>query len=139
MAWIVHLNRFASQLIIVAGHFPPPKGMYFDRDNIALPHFSTFFLERSEKEREQAEKLLEYQNMRGGRILLQTIAVSAACSGNKQTPQIPFSFPSIVLNVAEAESGGLERWSGRHVLFSGLPEVSEHVHPGRALPSWQPH
>lgn len=49
-------------------------GMYFDRDDIALPKFSTFFLERSVKEREQAEKLLEYQNMRGGRILLQTIA-----------------------------------------------------------------
>lgn len=50
--------------------------MYFDRDDIALPNFSSFFLERSEKEREHAEKLLEYQNMRGGRILLQTIAVS---------------------------------------------------------------
>ncbi|XP_028989547.1 ferritin, lower subunit-like [Betta splendens] len=49
-------------------------GMYFDRDDIALPNFSGFFLERSSKEREQAEKLLEYQNMRGGRILLQTIA-----------------------------------------------------------------
>ncbi|XP_076008427.1 ferritin, middle subunit [Genypterus blacodes] len=49
-------------------------GMYFDRDDIALPSFSSFFLERSMKEREQAEKLLEYQNMRGGRILLQTIA-----------------------------------------------------------------
>lgn len=65
----------------VAGYTPPPppsQGMYFDRDDVALPHFSSFFLERSEKEREQAEKLLEYQNMRGGRILLQTIAVSAA-------------------------------------------------------------
>lgn len=49
-------------------------GMYFDRDDVALPKFSAFFLERSGKEREQAEKLLEYQNMRGGRILLQTIA-----------------------------------------------------------------
>lgn len=54
--------------------------MYFDRDDIALPKFSSFFLERSVKEREQAEKLLEYQNMRGGRILLQTIAVSTPCS-----------------------------------------------------------
>lgn len=49
-------------------------GMYFDRDDVALPHFSRFFLERSMKERDQAEKLLEYQNTRGGRILLQTIA-----------------------------------------------------------------
>uniref|UniRef100_A0A3P9KX15 Ferritin n=1 Tax=Oryzias latipes TaxID=8090 RepID=A0A3P9KX15_ORYLA len=49
-------------------------GMYFDRDDVALPKFSSFFLERSEKERDQAEKLLEYQNLRGGRILLQNIA-----------------------------------------------------------------
>ncbi|AWP17608.1 Ferritin [Scophthalmus maximus] len=49
-------------------------GMFFDRDDVALPKFSSFFLERSVKEREQAEKLLEYQNMRGGRILLQTVA-----------------------------------------------------------------
>ncbi|CAK6964230.1 hypothetical protein F7725_014204 [Scomber scombrus] len=50
-------------------------GMYFDRDDVALPKFSSFFLERSMKEREQTEKLLEYQNMRGGRILLQTISL----------------------------------------------------------------
>ncbi|KAM7370881.1 hypothetical protein PAMP_010393 [Pampus punctatissimus] len=49
-------------------------GMYFDRDDVALQKFSSFFLERSLKEREQTEKLLEYQNMRGGRIVLQTIA-----------------------------------------------------------------
>uniref|UniRef100_A0A3B1IJK9 Ferritin n=1 Tax=Astyanax mexicanus TaxID=7994 RepID=A0A3B1IJK9_ASTMX len=51
-------------------------GMYFDRDDVALPNFSKYFLERSVKEREHAERLLGYQNMRGGRVLLQTIAVS---------------------------------------------------------------
>ncbi|KAI4899009.1 hypothetical protein NFI96_024079 [Prochilodus magdalenae] len=58
---------FASNYLIL-------QGMYFDRDDVALPNFSHFFLERSVKEREQAESLLEYQNMRGGRILLQSIA-----------------------------------------------------------------
>ncbi|KAJ3608006.1 hypothetical protein NHX12_025057 [Muraenolepis orangiensis] len=48
-------------------------GMYFDRDDVALPKFSSYFLERSSKEQEQAERLLQYQNMRGGRALLQTI------------------------------------------------------------------
>lgn len=51
------------------------QGMYFDRDDVALPNFSSFFLERSVKEREQAGSLLEYQNMRGGRVIFQTIAV----------------------------------------------------------------
>ncbi|XP_075890512.1 ferritin, lower subunit isoform X1 [Nelusetta ayraudi] len=67
------LNKLIN-LKLTASYTYLALGMYFDRDNIALPHFSTFFLERSEKEREQAEKLLEYQNVRGGRILLQTIA-----------------------------------------------------------------
>ncbi|XP_061087737.1 ferritin, lower subunit-like isoform X1 [Conger conger] len=49
-------------------------GMFFDRDDVALPSFSSYFLKRSGKERKQAESLLEYQNMRGGQILLQTIA-----------------------------------------------------------------
>ncbi|KAJ8245840.1 hypothetical protein GJAV_G00260870 [Gymnothorax javanicus] len=49
-------------------------GMFFDRDDAALPSFSSYFLKRSVKERKQAERLLEYQNMRGGRILLQTVA-----------------------------------------------------------------
>lgn len=48
-------------------------GMYFNRDDVALPKFSKYFLEHSSKEQEQAEKLLQYQNMRGGQILLQTI------------------------------------------------------------------
>ncbi|CAL8285058.1 unnamed protein product [Merluccius merluccius] len=49
-------------------------GMYFDRDDVALPKFSQYFLERSSKEQEHAEELLQYQNMRGGRAVLQTIS-----------------------------------------------------------------
>ncbi|KAJ8364292.1 hypothetical protein SKAU_G00131230 [Synaphobranchus kaupii] len=49
-------------------------GMFFDRDDVALPSFSSYFLKCSVKERKQAESLLGYQNMRGGLILLQTIA-----------------------------------------------------------------
>ncbi|XP_056594805.1 ferritin, lower subunit-like [Triplophysa dalaica] len=63
---LIHLKLSASYVY-------QSLGMYFDRDDVALPNFSKFFLERSEKEREQAEKLLEYQNTRGGRILFQNI------------------------------------------------------------------
>lgn len=85
---IISVNRLKPQpsfyiyIHIINSQLRPPflQGMYFDRDDVALPRFSCFFLERSVKEREQAEKLLEYQNLRGGRILLQTIAVSTACS-----------------------------------------------------------
>ncbi|XP_028764487.1 ferritin-3, chloroplastic-like [Neltuma alba] len=46
---------------------------YFDRDNIALKGFAKFFKESSEEEREHAEKLMKYQNDRGGRVLLHSI------------------------------------------------------------------
>ncbi|XP_058729041.1 ferritin-3, chloroplastic-like [Vicia villosa] len=46
---------------------------YFDRDNIALKGLAKFFKESSEEEREHAEKLMKYQNLRGGRVVLHPI------------------------------------------------------------------
>uniref|UniRef100_UPI00398E5D91 ferritin heavy chain, oocyte isoform-like n=1 Tax=Pristiophorus japonicus TaxID=55135 RepID=UPI00398E5D91 len=46
---------------------------YFDRDDVALCHFAVFFKEHSHEEREHAEKLMEFQNCRGGRIILSDI------------------------------------------------------------------
>nr|6LJG_A Chain A, Ferritin [Crassostrea gigas] len=46
---------------------------YFDRDDVALPGFSKFFKNSSDEEREHAEKLMKYQNKRGGRVVLQDI------------------------------------------------------------------
>uniref|UniRef100_UPI00398EA2CC ferritin, higher subunit-like n=1 Tax=Pristiophorus japonicus TaxID=55135 RepID=UPI00398EA2CC len=43
---------------------------YFDRDDVALRHFAEFFKEQSHEEREHAEKLIEFQNRRGGQIIL---------------------------------------------------------------------
>ncbi|KAL3654888.1 hypothetical protein CASFOL_000674 [Castilleja foliolosa] len=43
---------------------------YFDRDNVALKGLAKFFKEASLEEREHAEKLMEYQNKRGGRVQL---------------------------------------------------------------------
>jgi len=47
---------------------------YFDRDDVALPGFSKYFKKASEEEREHAEKLMKFQNKRGGRIVLQNIS-----------------------------------------------------------------
>ncbi|XP_077213461.1 ferritin 4 [Tasmannia lanceolata] len=48
---------------------------YFDRDNVALKGLAKFFKESSEEEREHAEKLMEYQNKRGGRVMLNCIVM----------------------------------------------------------------
>merc|ERR1712241_1180547 len=47
---------------------------YFDRDDVALHGFAKRFRENSDEEREHAEKFIEYQNMRGGRVVFQDIA-----------------------------------------------------------------
>uniref|UniRef100_UPI00398F752C ferritin, higher subunit-like n=1 Tax=Pristiophorus japonicus TaxID=55135 RepID=UPI00398F752C len=46
---------------------------YFDRDDVALCHFAEFFKEQSHEEREHTEKLMEFQNRRGGWITLSDI------------------------------------------------------------------
>ncbi|XP_041030229.1 ferritin heavy chain-like [Carcharodon carcharias] len=46
---------------------------YFDRDDVALRHFAEFFKVESHEEREHAEKLMKFQNKRGGRIILEDV------------------------------------------------------------------
>ncbi|XP_064085059.1 ferritin-like [Macrobrachium nipponense] len=47
---------------------------YYARDDVALPGLKKFFKESSDEERGHAEKLMEFQNKRGGTVVLQTIA-----------------------------------------------------------------
>merc|ERR1711872_1093906 len=47
---------------------------YFARDDIALVGFSKRFKESSDEEREHAMKLMDYQTMRGGRVVFREIA-----------------------------------------------------------------
>ncbi|XWS67287.1 hypothetical protein CRYUN_Cryun05aG0274700 [Craigia yunnanensis] len=49
---------------------------YFDRDNISLEGLAKFFKESSEEERDHAEKLMEYQNIRGGKVKLHSILMT---------------------------------------------------------------
>ncbi|CAG0896900.1 unnamed protein product [Cyprideis torosa] len=46
---------------------------YFDRDDVALPNISKFFRKQSREERDHAEKFIDYQNKRGGRVVLNPI------------------------------------------------------------------
>merc|ERR1719348_1643413 len=47
---------------------------YFARDDIALQGFSKRFLDASQEERDHAQKLIEYQIKRGGRVVFREIA-----------------------------------------------------------------
>uniref|UniRef100_A0A915JSG3 Ferritin n=1 Tax=Romanomermis culicivorax TaxID=13658 RepID=A0A915JSG3_ROMCU len=46
---------------------------YFDRDDVALHNFYEFFKKMSDEERDHAKKLMEFQNKRGGRLVLKDI------------------------------------------------------------------
>jgi len=51
--------------------------IYFNRDDVAFKGFSKYFEEQSKEEREHADKLMKYQNKRGGQVVLQNIAEPA--------------------------------------------------------------
>ncbi|XP_061179683.1 soma ferritin-like [Saccostrea echinata] len=66
------INRQIN-LELYASYTYQSMSFYFDRDDVALPGFSKYFKKASDEEREHAERLMKYQNKRGGRIVLQDI------------------------------------------------------------------
>ena len=46
---------------------------YFDRSEVGLKKIAEFFKKSSDEEREHAHKLMKYQNMRGGKVVLNNI------------------------------------------------------------------
>lgn len=48
---------------------------YFDRNSVGLKGVSKYFRKASDEEREHAHKLIEYQNMRGGEVILKNIVL----------------------------------------------------------------
>ncbi|KAG3271889.1 ferritin heavy chain [Ictidomys tridecemlineatus] len=61
------------QLQLYASYVYLSMAFYCDRHEVALEHFSSFFLRRSHEWRDRAEKLMELQNQRGGRVHLHNI------------------------------------------------------------------
>ncbi|BFZ05200.1 hypothetical protein BsWGS_08239 [Bradybaena similaris] len=66
------VNRQIS-LELYASYVYLSMAYHFDRDDVALPGFYGYFKNLSKEESEHANKLMKYQNLRGGRILLQDI------------------------------------------------------------------
>lgn len=60
-------------LELYSGYVYQSMHHYFCRDDIALPGFASFFKNSAAEEQHHAQKLMEYQNKRGGRIVLQDI------------------------------------------------------------------
>ena len=57
-----------------ASHVYMSMFTYFDRDDVAYPGLASFFKKSSDEKRDDGEKLIKYQNKRGGKIVFQDIA-----------------------------------------------------------------
>nr|XP_033816338.1 ferritin light chain, oocyte isoform-like [Geotrypetes seraphini]XP_033816339.1 ferritin light chain, oocyte isoform-like [Geotrypetes seraphini] len=66
------VNRLVN-LLLQASYAYLSLGHYFDRDDVALAKFSKFFLKQSKEKREQSERFLNFQNKRGGLVVLQDV------------------------------------------------------------------
>ncbi|KAF5393993.1 Ferritin heavy chain B [Paragonimus heterotremus] len=64
---------------------------YLEQDTVAQPNAAKFFREQSHEEREHAEKLAHYQNLRGGRVAYQDV---------KKPPKTTFASLQEVMEVA---------------------------------------
>merc|ERR1711988_956045 len=47
---------------------------YFARDDVALHGYAKYFKKNSDEERDHAQKFMDYQNKRGGRVVLKEVA-----------------------------------------------------------------
>jgi len=66
---------------------------YFDRDNVGLPGIAAFLKEQSLEERTHAERLMEYQNLRGGTVKLQSLLLPPLdFSGNSPGEDALYAF-----------------------------------------------
>ncbi|XP_037070778.1 soma ferritin-like [Pollicipes pollicipes] len=62
----INMELFASYTYLSMAY-------YFDRDDVAFPGFYAYFKKQSDEEREHAQKLMKFQNQRGGRVVLQDV------------------------------------------------------------------
>ena len=59
---------------------------YFDRSSVGMKNIAEFFRKASEEEREHAHKLMEYQNLRGGRVVLKNVEAGNLDYLNNKNP-----------------------------------------------------
>ncbi|KZS07198.1 Ferritin [Daphnia magna] len=64
----LELNAYYQYLAMVA---------FYDRDDVALNGFSKMFKKIAEEEYEHAHKLIQYQNLRGGRVVFSEVSCPA--------------------------------------------------------------
>jgi len=127
-------------LELYASYVYQSMAWYFDRDDVALPGFAKFFRHSSEEEREHSEKLMKFQNQRGGRIVLQDIkkperdewgtglhAMEAALALEKNVNQALLDLHTVSDAKGDAQ---MSDWIESHFLteqVESIKEISDHI------------
>lgn len=68
------------QYELVASYLYQSYASFLGRADVALPGFQKFFSEASKEEREHAQKLIDYVNLRGGHVQYDSIDLGKACT-----------------------------------------------------------
>jgi len=127
-------------LELYASYVYQSMAWYFDRDDVALKGFHKYFKKASEEEREHAEKLMKFQNQRGGRIVLSDIkrpdkdewgtgcqAMEVALELEKNVNQSLLDLHKVAENHGDDQ---MQDWIESHFLteqVEAIKELSDHI------------
>jgi len=125
---------------LYASYVYQSMSFYYDRDDVALPGFSKFFKKSSDEEREHAEKLMKYQNKRGGRIVLQDIkkpekeewgsaleAMQVALSLEKEVNQSLLELHAVADKHGDAQMTDFLEGEYLEEQVNAIKEISDHI------------
>ncbi|MEH0877556.1 ferritin, partial [Enterococcus faecium] len=108
--------------------------------DVALHGFAKFFRKQSEEEREHAEKLMKFQNKRGGRIVLQDIkkpdrdewgtgldAMQVALTLEKSVNQALLDLHEVAANHKDAQMTDFLEGEFLQEQVNSIKEIGDHV------------
>jgi len=124
---------------LYANYVYTSMAFYFSRDDVSMPGFHEFFKKSAKEESEHAQKFMEFQNNRGGRVVLKDIkkpekdewgtgldAMKSALDLEKQVNQ----------SIIELQKLAGEKGDGHMTQFldpfldeqvSGMKELADHI------------
>ena len=143
----INLELYASYVYMSMAY-------YFDRDDVALEGFFKYFKKASDEEREHAQKLMKYQNLRGGRVVLKDIkkpekdewgsgvdAMKTALSLEKTVNEALFQLHEVAVTNKDDEMAEFIESNFLHEQTEAIKELSNHItslgHAGEGLGVYQ--
>lgn len=112
---------------------------HFERDDVALFGFAKFFQHQSDEEREHAEKLQKYLNLRGGRLILKDVkappteydtalsAMEAALQLERDVNESLLNMHKLADDAHDAQATDFLEGNYLNEQVESIKEISDHV------------